>query len=176
MCATNGVVLLCADLAEYHGGDVTLPLAAVDALLQLKAAPHTLAVTDTSAVFRYDGMILVASLLAHTWPDLSRLLADIGEQSAVPDGLADAIKRVKPFCPNSEHAIIRLTADGNVCTADGDSSGSQAGFTFAQDTSFDADWLLSVLTLATTIDFAKYPAAVPFAGDGVRGVIMGTRL
>jgi len=175
MYAANGVVLVRAEFDGWAGRDVVLPLAAVEALLGAKIAPNTLALTDHSASFRYDDMVLVTALLSHKWPDIARLLSDVGEQLPVPDGLADAIERVKPFCPTSTLAIISLTADGRVCTADGDISSSQDGFTFTQDTAFDAGWLLSVLAVANTIDLTKYPAVVPFVGAGIRGVLAGVK-
>lgn len=177
MLATNGTVAVSAKMQGEFKGSAVIPIAAVEALLSIKAAPATLSLTTNSATFRWaDGSVMTVALLAYDWPDMTKLLADAGDQRPVPDGLADAVKRIKPFCPNRDHAIIRLTADGKVCTADGDSSGSQDGFSFAKDAAFIADELLAVLALAETIDLGAYPAAVPFAGGKTRGVIAGVRL
>lgn len=177
MLATNGTVAVSAKTQGAFKSSAVIPLAAVEALLGIKASPATLLLTTNSATFRWaDGSVMTVALLSYDWPDMTKLLADGGNQQPVPEGLADAVKRIKPFCPNKDHAIIRLTADGKVCTADGDSSGSQDGFSFANESAFIADELLAVLALAETIDMAGYPVAVPFAGGKVRGVIAGVRL
>jgi len=178
MLATSGTTMVSAETTgALFRTNAVLPTAAVEALLGIKAPPTTLLLTVNSAMFRWaDGSVMTVTLLAYDWPDMTKLLTDAGDQQPVPEGLADAVKRIKPFCPNKDHAIIRLTADGKVCTADGDSSGSQDGFSFAKDSAFIADELLAVLALAETIDLAAYPAAVPFAGGKVRGVIAGVRL
>lgn len=175
--ATNGITLVRGYLDGALERDAVLPLAGVEALLGIKAVPERIAFTSNACVFYWpDGTALSIQLLAHQWPDIEKLLDAPADCPLVPEGLADAIKRVMPFCPNKDHPVVRLTADGKVCTADGDSSGSVGGFTFAQDSAFIAEELLGVLKLADRINLAEYPAAVPFTGEHVHGVLAGVRL
>ena len=175
--ATNGTTLVRGYLDGSLERDAVLPLAGVEALLGIKAMPDRIAITDNACVLYWpDGTVMSIQLLAHQWPDVGKLLDAPADYQPVPEGLADAIKRVMPFCPNKDHPIIRLTVDGKVCTADGDSSGVVGGFTFAQDSAFIASELLAVLELADKINLAAYPAAVPFSGVQVHGVLAGVRV
>lgn len=175
--ATNGTTLIRGYLDGALERDAVLPLAGVEALLGIKADPDRIAFTTNACIFYWpDGTVLSIQLLAHQWPDIEKLLDAPADCPLVPEGLADAIKRVMPFCPNKGQPIIRLTATGDVCTADGDSSGVVGGFTFEQDSSFIATELLAVLELASRIDLGVYPAAVPFTGEQVHGVLAGVRL
>ena len=175
--ATNGTTLVRGYLDGTLARDAVLPLVGVEALLGVKSNPDRLAITANACVFYWpDGTVMSIQLLAHQWPDIDKLLDAPTDCQPVPEGLADAIKRVMPFCPNKDHSIIRLTADGKVCTADGDSSGVVGGFIFAQDSAFIASELLAVLELADKINLAAYPAAVPFSGERVHGVLAGVRL
>ena len=175
--ATNGTTLVRGYLDGALDRDAVLPLTGVEALLGVKSDPDRIAITANACVFYWpDGTVMSVRLLAHQWPDIDKLLDAPADYQPVPLGLADAIKRVMPFCPNKDHPIIRLTADGKVCTADGDSSGVVGGFTFAQDSAFIASELLAVLELADRINLSAYPAAVPFSGEQVHGVLAGVRL
>lgn len=173
--ATNNVVMARIPWDVPDGVIFNLPSFAVNELIRIAEEPDSFFCNDNSATFCYDrGQRWMRSQLFSTgWPDVSNFFTLAG-LTPVPEGLLDAVQKVRPFCPDPKFPVIHLDEKG-VHTADGDMAASVGGAALP-DSKYRAEPLELVLGEAIFIDLTKYPAPVPFAGlNGLQGVIVGVK-
>lgn len=174
--ATNNAVL-AASPACLFPMDLNLPFFLVEELIRIGREPSIIYATENSASFGYaDGSWIKAQLLSAEWPDLEKLLPQFGEVlPPVPVGLALAVERVRPFCPDPKIPLIQFSVLG-VGTIDGDRSACVGDYNLPLG-QYRAEPLLGVLASAAEADFARYPQPVPWRGRaGVRGILVGVAM
>lgn len=173
--ATNNVVMVRIPWAMPDDICINVPSFAVEELIRVGTEPTGFQFSETSAVFTYENqsMWIKTQLFESKWPDVDKFFTDAA-LDLVPCGLADAVRKVLPFCPDSKHPVITMNEKG-VHTAEGDMSASVEDMELPEGR-YRAEPLLLVLQQATTIDLTKYPSAVPFAGlNGLQGVVIGVK-
>lgn len=170
--ATNNVIMARTPFA-WDFGDINLPVYAVDELLRIGEEPAELLLQESALTFVLGDAWLRAQLLTGEWPDVASRM-DVLEQGApVPDGIAAAIEKILPFCPDPKLPEIVFSKDG-ISTAEGEHCAAVEGITLPAGR-YRAEVLLLVLTVATHMNLAAYPAPIAFEGDGVEGVFVGLR-
>lgn len=174
--ATNNVIVASTNIAWY-APDLCLPLVAVDALIELHEVPKTMCVDETSATFEYsDSSWLKTRVRTAGWPDVSSMLAKYTfELQPIPDGLLEALRKVKKFCTNVKFPTVELSNNG-VSSDDGGGDIAEVEGLALPNSRFNADMLEIVLANATNIDFSHYPAPCTFTGkDGLHGLFVGIK-
>lgn len=180
--ATNNAVL-----AEYWTGtdfpfDVVIPAVAVEELLRINQNPTKVQVTQGSISFWFgETRWLRSSLIeSHLWPDdhVSRILSAISgsKQSEFAAGLFDAIDKLKPFL--QESGTLYLSATG-VSTSKHDGEGSSIDLEMPEIEQMQAYHQKNLALLgevADTIDWSTYPKPCMFAGERLRGAIVGQKV
>lgn len=178
--ATNNIVM-----AEYWLGApfphfVNIPSFAIDEVLKIDEELSHLQISESSITFHYkDGRWVKTQLLNLDWPDLIGLMATCWDGSMlepVPSGLLEACEKLIVFGDKEGcRAFLRgtdistkidgVTNEGALIELPGLPSRG----------CYNLRFLISVLKVATHADFSKYPKAIPFMGDKLRGVIIGMR-
>lgn len=153
-----------------------IPLDAVDELVRVGYEIDRFWITDNSAVFVYaDNCWMRTALIDDKWPIEPRALLVDQPCDPVPDGLADAVRKVLPFCPDSKFPAVKFSENG-VSTMDGDMAASVGGVALPAG-AWRAEPLLNMLAVATHVALEYHPEPCPFKGDGgLVGVIVGLRL
>lgn len=174
--ATNNVCFV-----EYwHGTQipftVNIPKDAINELLRIGQTPQRVVATESSITFFFDGdRWMKTQLRSDPWPEQAFGLFDKFEfeYQDVPDGLFDSIQRLKPFLEKDQHVFFR---DDGVATTKSDEVGTHvevAGLLDGPCFSFQA---ISLLHVATHVDFSQHPAPCGFLAPGMRGMILGLRI
>ena len=175
--ATNNVILARVPLAWY-GPKIVLPVSAVDALIDLRELPSTMWVEEGSSVsFKYnDTSWLKTQLKNGDWPDVAKMLHGLPTPSEkIPDGLLDAVQRVKKFCTNLKFPVIRLSPEGVSSDDGGGDLATIDDFSVAEGF-YNGDMLELMLLSATHADFTLYPKPCTFIGDGgLAGLFVGVQ-
>jgi DNA polymerase III sliding clamp (beta) subunit (PCNA family) len=171
--ATNNVVLARVPYDEPRA--YILPIFAVDELLRIGQEPAAIENEDNALSFGFvDGWWMRCQKLEGAWPDVAAFLpAQPSDSYAPAKALADAVRKVQPFCPDPKHPVIQTGPEG-VSTLDGDMSAS-VGHDGLPPGRFRAEPLLAVLDAAAGIDLSTYPKACYWRGAGIDGVIVGLR-
>ena len=132
-CATNNVTLACCklDTSWCAMPDCALPIFAVDELLRIGRAPtHVAQDGDHALVFYFNGDIwLRTTLVDGGWPDALAVVRAAHKDAKlrpIHPGLAAAVARVQPFCPDPKHPMVQLVGDA-VKTPDGTMAASVGG-------------------------------------------------
>lgn len=170
--ATNNVIMARVPFA-WDFGDINLPVYAVDELLRIGEEPTTLLLKPEAITFELGDAWLRAQLLAGEWPDVAARMEALEHGIPVPEGLAAAIEKVLPFCPDPKMPEIVFSKDG-VSTAEGDHCAAVEGMALP-DGRYRAEVLLAVLAVAKTMDLAAHPAPIGFCGNGIEGIFVGLR-
>lgn len=171
--ATNNVVLARVRTKLRSATSFDLPYFAIDELLRIDEEPVGMCVHENAATFTYkDGTILRSQLFANDWPsDPARFLEGSTRAPRVPaDSLKAAVEALVPFCADPKFPIIVLEGDV-VRTQEHVNQAKVSGFKNLKG-AFHARALLSVLEVATNIDFSAAPR-VPWHGNGIEGLLTG---
>lgn len=172
--ATNNVVLV-----EHWTGvelpiETNIPVFTVKEMLRIGVEPEYFRVDERSITFEYPGgRWLRSTVFATSWPDVSGLLNRHADLKPTPDGLVEALEKVRPFA-DAEGSVF--FENGDITTVYGAEGGARvtlAGLPAAS--SYDVTQLLNVARLATKIEFDGYPSPCAFQNDVLRGVIIGKR-
>lgn len=181
MLATNNVMI-----AEYWHGtriplDVIIPAVAVEELIRINQEPTKVQVTRNSISFWFSETRWLRSALIDPseWPRerIGNILSrPIENQIEFGEGFFEAVEKLKPFL--NEHNAVYMTSKG-VSTSSDAGTGSSVdievkGVTEMQAYHFQQLRILS--KIAKTIDWTSYPAPCTFAGDRLRGVLVGQRV
>ena len=175
MYATNNVVLARTKL-DWWQATTILPAYAVDELLRIGVPPNQFRMSKTALFFIYDDFWMKAQRFSDDWPtSLPTLCEQISSDlTVVHPELLDAVSTLKPFFPDEKIPIVVFGATG-VSTQDGAHSASvEVGH--LPTGVYRLEPLVSVLEVATNADFARYPAAIPFYGPVVEGLLVGMRV
>ncbi len=171
--ATNNVVMVRIPYTMPEGTQMNLPSYAVDELLRIGEDPERMLFDENKAAFHYGDRWMRSNLFDVAWPDVSKFF-DEAALDPVPEGLREAVEKIRPFCQDSKFPIITMNSEG-VHTAEGDMGASVEGYELP-DSKYRAEPLQLVLTHAKRIDLSKYPGPVPFVGDnGLEGVMIGVK-
>jgi len=155
--------------------DMVIPVFAVDELLRIGIGPLGVYVAETSMTFDFPaGLWLQCQQVEGEWPDVARFFEEEPELQPVPAGLLEAVRRVKPFCPDAKFPEIRLGPEG-VSTADGDMSAAVEGVNLPESR-WRAENLELLLSEATAVDWGAWPNPCRWEGQsGAQGVAVGLR-
>lgn len=169
--ATNNPVLIRVPAPDLP--DMTIPVFAADELLRIGRNAQAVAQKDGALYFDLgDDVWLSCQLLEGEWPDVGAFFEDREQPPAIPDGMAGAVSRVLPFCPDAKFPEILLGPAG-VSTADGDMSATVEGIELTESR-WHAKNLQLILSEATAMDFSTWPAPCYWVGDGgAQGIAVG---
>jgi hypothetical protein len=169
--ATNNAILARAPCPWGSLNEpVILPGFLVDELIRLGREPVVVTYSATGITFGFeDGVWLQGRLLSGTWPDGVLTMCKPFDGGAEAGPVADAVRRILPFCPNEVFPEIVMDADG-VATADGVMSARVQGGVFPP-LRWHGKVLLTMLESATVVDFDSAPIAWRGEG-GLVGVAM----
>lgn len=171
--ATDGIIMGRAPLLFDLGDSVLNILATpIATLVKIGIEPKALHITESSITFDLGDTWMRAQLLNVPWPDARKWYNNINHGEPVPDGLLAAVEQIMPFCTDNLQTI-EFSAEG-ISTANGEHQAQVEGIKLP-DGRYAGGVLKKALTLATHVNFAAFPAAVGFKGDGVEGVFMGMR-
>ena len=171
--ATNNVVMVRLGYTMPEDIEINLPSYAVDELLRIGKDPVRVSYDSSYALFHYGESWLRSNLFDSQWPDVSKFFQQ-EKLAPVPEGLREAVEKIRPFCQDSKFPVIELNETG-VHTAEGDMGASVEGYELPYS-KYRAEPLQLVLSHAKTIDLTKYPGPVPFTADnGLEGVIIGVK-
>lgn len=165
--ATNGLAMIRIDTELDAAIDVSVPEATVIELARIALPITALRVSDHSCTFKLgEYSWLRSQVLAEPTPDLSKLMQGVA-QTAVPEGLREAVETVAPFC---EVETIDTGAYG--VAAVGTTEARIDGFPL-EEARFRVDVLTAILNIATHLDIKQRPEHSVFSGDGFTGVAVG---
>jgi hypothetical protein len=123
-------------------------------------------------VVEYDTFRIKGIAIMEQWPASLLRLRDAMINSDPPEvmeGLYDSVLKLKPFFPDEKLPVIMLSPEG-IGTRDGVRS-ALIEVDGLPEGMYRYESLLSVLEVATHIDFNQYPQAVPFKGHGLQGLL-----
>ena len=168
--ATNNVVLV--RLPVPLQGEFSVPILAIDALLDLGMEPHRVTANDKSvSFFLPNDLVLTSRLMAGKWPDVESIIVP-AEVEFLPDYFAETVENLIPFCDDPKFPMIVLGEHG-ISTSQGLTEATVDLGDFPECI-FRAEPLLMVSRAATGIAFSSYPKPCYFEGDdGVEGMILG---
>jgi len=172
--ATNNVTLARMPIGAGYPV-VAIPVFAVEELLRIDREPRKMMATDVAVTFDLgDGIWLKAQLLTGEWPDVSKIMpTKVPNKMVSTKGLAEAVLKVAPFCPDPRIPII-VTGDKGVSTMEGDMC-AQVACGALPEARFRADVLLPVLEVAQDIDLSAYPNPSYWRSNVIDGVVVGVR-
>lgn len=167
--ATNNVTV-----AEYWLATpmptINVPVVVIDEVLRVKEDPTRIQVSEGTITFHYsDGRWIKSALNSMETPDIGEVF------NRSWDG-AGLVALEEPF----RKACEKLAAYDEKSTTIFHSKHVAAGeatVTVAAPTrgAYYTQFLADVLEAANAADFEKYPSPVPWAGEGIRGILMGLR-
>lgn len=171
--ATDNVCL--ARVPHHTFQNFILPAYAVDELLRINEEPVKIQSDMTSIVFYFRGdWWIKAQKLYGEWPNVSALIPrSPPKERLASTPLAEAIRKILPFCPEKEHALIHTGPEG-VSTSAGETS-AVVGYDGTPVGCFRAEPFLTVLDASTSIDLSGYPGVCYWQGEGIDGVFVGVR-
>ena len=171
--ATNNVSL--ARVPYTSPREFVMPGFAIDELLRMGHEPVTMMLEENSMTFSFNGdWWLRVQKLHGEWPDVSKFISDDLPAAGVDSGpLAEAVRKVLPFCPNPKIPVVQTGSEG-VSTLDGEMSAT-CGLYELPETRFRAEPLLTVLESARYIDLSTFPGACYWRGENIDGVLVGLR-
>ena len=173
--ATNNIVLVEHWLGGQVPTPINVPRVAVVELLRIGEEPESILVAENSVTFNFEGgRWLRTQTLSAEWPDLSRILDGQANLQPFPSELVEAVETIKPFSDALQ--AIFFTEAGVATTKTIDEDGAFVAFEGLPAGCFNAEMLIEVGGLATSIDFSAYPKPCLFQGAGVRGALVGMRL
>lgn len=172
--ATNNVILVRTPV-DYSGPEVCIPVYCVEELLKLPIEEYSIHFAENGLYLRSADTWVHTLALAHRWPDVERFFDGWSEPPAVDAAaLKTALKTVRDFVPDDNYPIMRFV--GNVLkTLDGEYTAEVDGFDVA-DSAWRYEMLDLVLQDADRLDFAAYPKPARWSGNGLQGMLTGSRL
>lgn len=174
--ATNNVTLVRTPI-DWQGTPINLPRFAVDELLNVKQKITSIHLDETSLEVEFGESWFKTQTYVDQWPPSALQLLeklDISAMSTIPDGLAEAVDKIIPFCPDVKFPAIYLNND-HIATANGAHS-AEMGFDLNTSGIYRAEVLQLVLGVAQQWAPATYPAPVFFTGDQIEGMFVGIRV
>lgn len=164
------------------GGDMQLPVFAVDELLRINSLepgviesyPDSVSSDETGTTFFYGDAWLKTAHISAEWPTetAKQWLVMTAEMKDLPAKLWSAIEKLLPFCPDPKFPAIFFTGSG-IATAPGDTQAEIAGFDLGE-ACFHADNLRPML--ASSAKMGMVERAGIFLGDDFKGVLAKLRL
>lgn len=168
--ATNNIIIVRKQTVKTP--TVNIPGFAIDELMRIKELPDSFIVGENSITFFYPDGWLKTQLFHVDWPDVGAFFKEEAT-TPVPEGLPDAVARIKPFCTNPKFPVIQFD-DGCIRTQEGDTSATVEGFDIGKG-SFRVEQLEKVLAVATHLDVNKWPEPCPFRNSYLEGLLVGVR-
>lgn len=173
--ATNNIAFVQYWLGYEFPIEVNIPTQAIRELIRIGEEPLGLQACEDRLTFYYEGgRWLMTKLSALEWPQMDKVFAltDSANYSPVPEGLFDALDKLRPFTDD----MGRVLFDGTCMSTTGDETGTSIELaTTPAAGKFNCDQLAALRSVALKMDFGQYPRPVPFLGERVRGVIAGLR-
>lgn len=179
--ATNNVVLARYALPQLTNipYDVVLDIATIEHILRIRALGHevsSISVSATELLCDFDdGAWAAYRSSAITWPStygFDKVLED-GEDVVAPT-LAEQIDTIAGVAGTETGGVVYLYEQGAITQMEAAASARVACGTFPRG-AYMRTSLQQALTIADKWTPSRYPAPVPFSGQGVQGVILGMR-
>lgn len=171
--ATNNIVLIEYNLGYEVPFEITVPHKAVRELLRIKEEPHSVQTDGSSVTFHFSGdKWLRTQVYAQPWPDLEPILDRGVACTPVPDSFYQTVEELLPF---TDALTMVYMEPGVVRTEIHPGVGAEMRVDVQCTGAFQGKQLTALNGVATHIDFQAYPDPCPFAGPGIRGVVMGAR-
>lgn len=170
--ATNNIIMAQKYIGRVFDEKVALPFDIAQELMRIGEEPCSVAISDRKITFIYEGgKILQASRTDSEWPEFSHLFDPNCQALPIPEGLFEAITKLRPFAGDEEKIYFR---DGKVCTSHEDECGASIEVPgLAEKGIYNARQLENLQGIATKIDFSSYPKPCCFFGDKIRGAFVG---
>lgn len=175
--ATNNVVLAEFWLGYHFPFRINIPGFSVREILRIGEAPEYMLLTASSATFFFsDDRWLKTQLYPTDWPDVTALLNALTQaQTPTPPDLFAALEKIKKFTGIFNAVYLGQFGVSTVQSVD-DETGTAIEVPGIDHASAFALPMLALLDgIAERIDFAAWPAPVPWNGARIRGAIAGLR-
>ncbi len=175
---TNNVCLLSEPCSMLDGTgikQVAIPGWALDEIIRLNREPEGFGVSESSITFYFGDVWLKTQLILSEWPvvKVAELLKSLPKKMPeVPEGLAQAVDMVMPFCKDPKFPVILMQEDG-VATEEFDHQAEVRGLKLPT-MRFNGTMLQLVLSKAERFA-ALGSERAGFTIGPARGVIMGLR-
>ena len=171
--ATNNVCLARVPIHLFK--NFVLPVFAIDELLRIGQEPVSIEACENYVVFYFaSNWWMRCQKLEGQWPDVASFMPAEPSAHAWPSKqLAEAVRKILPFCPDPKYPVVQTGPDG-VGTLDGDMS-ALVGYDDLPAGRFRAEPLLAALDASGSIDLSTYPKSCYWQGEGIDGVIVGMR-
>lgn len=172
--ATNNVLLIEYWLGHNFPVEINISKQAVQELLRIGEEPSSIQVSEASITFHYPNKRwLRAQNNPTTWPNVGAILEREASPAALDPSFFRALDNVAPFVDDLGKVYFLedsiATSTSKTIGAKVQLPGIKAGGVF------HVKQLQLLEGLATSIDFAMYPAPCLFFGEKVRGAIVGIR-
>lgn len=184
--ATNNVIIVRTPLVMNHR--VIFPRILIEEMLRLKIQPDSILINPLALSILYTSATPKFRLRASTnvgqWAisavkmfDKEPAFSQDASLPMMPFDLAEAVKSLKPFFPDSTYPIVHMTpqtvsTDQGYYYADVDFS-TQPYPNLPSTSRFRFESLSLMLSVASSADFTKFPSPVPFKGERLEGFIVG---
>lgn len=176
--ATANVVLARAPVTwPVLLGSLNLPSHAVNEIVRIGERPSVVEWDDNVIQVEYaNGTWFQAQQMSGDWPNLENLvkLIDTDLWQRTPVEFAVALRKLKPFFPDVKMPVVVLSEDG-ISTQEGAYSATIETESLPKS-AFRYEPLELVAVDATHWAPQRYPAAVPFKGHGIDGLISGVAI
>lgn len=173
--ATNNIILVEHWMPDPFPVAINLPKSAVQEIVRIKEEPIGIQVCERTITFHYEGGKWLRSQAYNLdWPDPTKILRTPEQTEQIPDSLFDQLNDIAPFvgergCVHFEQGVMRTSL------ADDDGALIHTAQGCPQMGAYNVKQMSLLRGIAVSADWSLYPAAAPFFGVGLRGVIMGMR-
>ena len=162
--ATNSVVMITTKTTNL--GLFNLSAACANELVRIGKEPVGVSVDEHHITFIYDdGSWIRANNLSTSWPDVSHFIPQSVDGVQITDEIKKDVNLVSMFAKNNKVHLGKT-----ISTTDNETAIENYDF---PDCYFGADNINLVLQVADNIELSSYPKPCAFAGERVKGVIIG---
>lgn len=172
--ATNNVIAVQYWAASKFPLMCNLPRQAVKEIIRIGEAPISAQANENNITFHYSGNRWLRSQLLETkWPDIDKMLNVETNQVKLDQSIFEALANLKPFMDDFGRAFFKA---GIISThADFSEGASFEVDSVDFEAIYNLEMFAKLATIAKTMDLTTYPGPAIFAGDNLRGAIMGMR-
>lgn len=168
--ATNNVIVLRSQIAI--ASILVLPVYLIAEMVRIGKEPLSIGVAKNGVSVEYDTFKLRGQTIMDQWPTSLIRLRDAMANQELPEVMEDlcaSLGKLKPFFPDEKVPVVVFTPEG---------IGTQEGVQSAvfeveglPEGMYRYESLIAVLEVATHANFAMYPKAIPFRGNGLEGLL-----
>ena len=165
ICATNGHAAVKMEIDECNIDGKIIPTRSIQLMAKTNIPINSISYNNSMMFFKFDDGFMFSRIIDNKFPDIDKIMTEITNPTQT-DTIFNQVESISRLCYKDKS--IKLGK--SISTRDGDALFD--GFDINESV-FNVDLLLKVLSMSDVIDFSKYPKPCPFSGNRITGAIAG---